>query len=73
MAGGGTFYIWHKLAHISISIVPGIAAGLITDTLLCWLFQKYDWQIKKTNAIRPCQVFFQGEKDFLESRLTLNE
>jgi NhaP-type Na+/H+ or K+/H+ antiporter len=47
MHGGGDINPWTRLAQVPVSIVLGIASGLIPGFLLLKLFQKYDWRPPK--------------------------
>ncbi|MFZ0728030.1 MAG: cation:proton antiporter, partial [Desulfobacterales bacterium] len=51
MYGGGEINIWAKLAQIPVSIVLGIAIGLVPGFILLKLFQKYDWRPPKRTIV----------------------
>jgi len=51
MYGVGEVHIWNKLAQIPVSIVLGIAVGLVPGFVLLKLFQKYDWRPPKRTIV----------------------
>ncbi|MCF8061684.1 MAG: cation:proton antiporter [Deltaproteobacteria bacterium] len=51
MHGSGDVNLWAKLAGIPVSIVLGIAAGLIPGYLLYLLFKTYDWRPPKRTIV----------------------
>ncbi|MDP4978444.1 MAG: sodium:proton antiporter [Desulfobacterales bacterium] len=51
MYGVGEVHIWAKLAQIPVSIVLGIAVGLVPGFVLLKLFQKYDWRPPKRTIV----------------------
>ena len=51
MYGGGEVNIWAKAAEIPVSIVLGIASGLIPGYFLVRLFNKYDWRPPKRTLL----------------------
>ncbi|MFZ0131289.1 MAG: cation:proton antiporter [Desulfobacterales bacterium] len=51
MYGGGEVNIWARLAQIPVSIVLGIAIGLVPGFILLKLFQKYDWRPPKRTIV----------------------
>jgi len=51
MYGGGESNLWLQLAHIPVSIVLGIIAGLIPGWFLYRLFSAYDWRPPKRTIV----------------------
>ena len=51
MYGGGEVQLWLNLAEVPLSIVLGVAAGLIPGYLLWRLFQTYDWRPPKRTIL----------------------
>lgn len=51
MYGGGEVNVWARLAQIPVSIVLGIAIGLVPGFILLKLFQRYDWRPPKRTIV----------------------
>jgi len=58
MYGGDMGNLWAKLGAIPVSIVLGIAVGILLGLFLCWLFTRYDWRPpKRTIVVMGVAIF----------------
>lgn len=72
MYGGGEINLWLKLAEIPVSIVLGVAVGVVPGYLLYRLFTRYDWRPpKRTIVVMGVAIFLTWLEGALEGRVPI--